>query len=150
MIQQIWSLFLWRKIKMTNKQNPNTRNDKKGKKGFKRLYNAFFYSKDGICAAWLDEEGFRQVFIIGICGIIVGFWLGNGFNQKIILALPGFLCIIVELFNSAIENAIDHTSLEPHPFAKKAKDMGSAAQFLSLVFLGLVWGAFIYLELLKF
>ncbi|WP_083329111.1 diacylglycerol kinase [Helicobacter sp. CLO-3] len=42
-----------------------------------------------------------------------------------------------------MENAIDHTSLEPHPFAKKAKDMGSAAQLLSLVLVAIVWGIFI-------
>ncbi len=123
--------------------NKHSRNDNKGKKGLKRLYNAFFYSKDGLSAAFKEEEGFRQVCLVAIFCFVGGFCLGEGFSEKIILALPGFLCVIVELFNSAIENAIDHTSIKPHPFAKKAKDMGSAAQMLSLIFVGIVWGAFI-------
>lgn len=116
------------------------RNAQKGKGGLSRVRNAFLYSKDGIVAAWREEQGFRQVVLVATLGL----WLGEGFAQKVLLILPGVLCVIVELFNSAIENAIDHTSIEPHPFAKKAKDMGSAAQFLSLVFVVLVWGVFAY------
>lgn len=116
------------------------RNAQKGKGGLSRVRNAFLYSKDGILAAWREEQGFRQVVLVAALGL----WLGEGFAQKVLLILPGVLCVIVELFNSAIENAIDHTSIEPHPFAKKAKDMGSAAQFLSLVFVVLVWGVFAY------
>lgn len=122
----------------------NQRNDKKGKGGFKRVLNALRYSLDGLRAAWIDEQGFRQVVGVALLTLILGLWLGDGFSQKVLLILPGIFCIIVELFNSAIENAIDHTSLEPHPFAKKAKDMGSAAQYLSLLFVVLVWGVFIY------
>ncbi|RDU60916.1 diacylglycerol kinase [Helicobacter sp. MIT 14-3879] len=125
------------------------RNMQKGKTGFNRIYHAFFYSLDGIKAAFIEEEGFRQVFIISLVNFVMGVWLGNGFSQKILLILPGFLCVIIELFNSAIENAIDHTSLDLHPFAKKAKDMGSAAQMLGLGFLLLVWGIFLWLEFLQ-
>ncbi|RDU72956.1 diacylglycerol kinase [Helicobacter aurati] len=110
----------------------------------KRLYCATLYSLDGIKAAFIDEEGFRQVVCIGFITCIAGIWLGDGFTQKILLILPAFLCIIIELFNSAIENAIDHTSLELHPFTKKAKDMGSAAQMLGLLFLCIVWILFVY------
>ncbi|MBR2494653.1 MAG: diacylglycerol kinase [Helicobacter sp.] len=109
-----------------------------------RMRNAFLYSKDGILAAWREEQGFRQVVMVATLGLVFGLWFGDGFAQKVLLILPGVLCVIVELFNSAIENAIDHTSIEPHPFAKKAKDMGSAAQFLSLGFAVLVWGVFVY------
>lgn len=120
------------------------RNAQKGKGGLSRVRNAFLYSKDGIVAAWREEQGFRQVVLVAALGLALGLWLGEGFAQKVLLILPGVLCVIVELFNSAIENAIDHTSIEPHPFAKKAKDMGSAAQFLSLLFVVLVWGVFAY------
>lgn len=120
------------------------RNAQKGKDGLVRIRNAFLYSKDGILAAWREEQGFRQVVMVATLGLVFGLWFGDGFARKVLLILPGVLCVIVELFNSAIENAIDHTSIEPHPFAKKAKDMGSAAQFLSLGFAVLVWGVFVY------
>ena len=47
--------------------------------------------------------------------------------------------MIVELLNSAVEAAIDRISLELHPLSKNAKDMGSAAQFVALSMIALVW-----------
>ena len=49
------------------------------------------------------------------------------------------LALIVELLNSAVEAAIDRISLERHPLSKNAKDMGSAAQFVALTMIALVW-----------
>jgi diacylglycerol kinase (ATP) len=49
------------------------------------------------------------------------------------------LVLIVELLNSALEAAVDHISLEQHPLAKRAKDIGSAAVFVSLVNVPVVW-----------
>ena len=53
------------------------------------------------------------------------------------------LCLIVELLNSGIENCIDRISPELHPLSKKAKDQGSAAQFLAQIFLVTVWCAWL-------
>ena len=50
------------------------------------------------------------------------------------------LVLIVELLNSAIEAAVDHTSTEHHALAKRAKDIGSAAVFLALMIVVVVWG----------
>lgn len=119
------------------------RNEKKGKKGIRRLYNAFFFSIDGIKAAWKEEEGFRQVLCIGTILSIIAFFIAQSWVELILLILPCILCIIAELINSAIENAIDFTSLELHPLAKKAKDMGSAIQLISLLFVAFVWIGYI-------
>lgn len=121
----------------------NLRNAKKGKKGFKRIYNAFFYSLDGIKSAWVDEEAFRQLLIISFILIPLGIYLGQSWAEKILLITPCVLALIIELINSAIENAIDFTSLNFHPLAKKAKDMGSAIQLIACVFLACVWGSYI-------
>ena len=124
---------------MDNQENYQ-RNEKKGKKGLRRLYNAFFFSLDGIKAAWKDEEGFRQVLSIGIVLSIVAFFIAQNWVELILLILPCVLSVIVELINSAIENAIDFTSLDIHPLAKKAKDMGSAIQLIACLFVAFVWG----------
>jgi len=50
------------------------------------------------------------------------------------------LSLIVELLNSAIEATVDRISLSIHPLSKQAKDMGSAAQFIALLLIGLTWG----------
>jgi diacylglycerol kinase (ATP) len=54
------------------------------------------------------------------------------------------LTLVVELVNSAIEAAIDRISLELHPLSKNAKDMGSAAQLLSLVMVAVTWLMILY------
>jgi len=50
------------------------------------------------------------------------------------------------LLNSALEAAVDHTSLEQHPLAKRAKDIASAAVLLSIVNAVVVWGLVIFLH----
>lgn len=70
-------------------------------------------------------------------------WLGRDWTESVLLAVPLVLCLLVELLNSAIENVVDRISLEWHPLAKKAKDMGSAAQFTAQLFLAAVWGGYL-------
>ena len=62
-----------------------------------------------------------------------------GIATKMVLVFASFFSLIVELFNTAIEAAVDHTSLARHPLAKRAKDLGSAAQMVALTLLGLLW-----------
>ena len=49
------------------------------------------------------------------------------------------LVLIVELLNTAIEKLVDRISLEPHELSKAAKDVGSAAVGLSLLWAVGVW-----------
>jgi len=49
------------------------------------------------------------------------------------------LVLIVELLNSAVETTVDRIGLERHVLAGLAKDIGSAAVFMSFVLLGVVW-----------
>ncbi len=58
---------------------------------------------------------------------------------KMLLIIASFLSLIVELLNTGIEACVDHTSMTKHPLAKIAKDVGSAAQFLSLLLLFSLW-----------
>lgn len=55
------------------------------------------------------------------------------------------LVLIVELLNSALETAVDHASLDQHPLAKRAKDIASAAVFLSIVNALVIWGLVLFL-----
>ena len=128
-----------KEVEFNTRESPQIRNTKKGKKGLKRVYNAFFYSLDGLKAAFCEEEAFRQILIISAILIPLGAYLGDSFVEKVLLILPCILAIIAELTNSAIENAIDFAGLEIHPFAKKAKDMGSAIQFVACAFMAGVW-----------
>lgn len=118
----------------------DARNELKGKRGLVRLLNATRYSLAGYKAAWQDEEAFRQICLLAVIGLPLACRLGRGWAESVLLAVPLVLCLLVELLNSAIENVVDRISLEWHPLAKKAKDMGSAAQFTAQLFLAAVWG----------
>lgn len=118
-------------------------NEMKGRTGLRRLRNAVIYSLDGYRAALRDEEAFRQIVILLAAGIPLAFLLGRNWAETVLLVLPLVLCVIVELFNTAVENVVDRISLDMHPLSKKAKDMGSAAQFTAQLFLAFVWGGYL-------
>lgn len=124
------------------------RNDMKGRHGLQRLRNAVRYSLDGYRAAWQDEEAFRQIVLLAVAGMPLACWLGESWSERIVLVLPLVICLLVELLNSAIENVVDRISLERHPLSKKAKDMGSAAQFTAQCFLAVVWLGFLLARVL--
>ena len=113
--------------------------DKKGKSGIKRIINAFGYSKDGLAAAYRYESAFRQVLWLNLILIVLTFILNFDSATKMLLIIVSFVSLITELFNTAVEAAVDHTSTEKHELAKRAKDAGSAAQLLALTMLGIVW-----------
>lgn len=113
--------------------------DKKGKSGIKRIINAFGYSKDGLTAAYRYESAFRQVLWLNLILIVLTFILNFDSATKMLLIIASFVSLITELFNTAVEAAVDHTSTEKHELAKRAKDAGSAAQLLALTMLGIVW-----------
>lgn len=110
----------------------------KGKTGLKRIINACGYSKDGLQAAY-EEQGFRQLIWLNAGLIILLLCLDFGVTTKMVLLFASFMTLIVELFNTSIEAAVDHTSLARHPLAKRAKDTASAAQTLALTLLFALW-----------
>ncbi|NWA10704.1 diacylglycerol kinase [Pseudomonas gingeri] len=111
----------------------------KGQTGFKRILNASGYSLDGLRAAFTGEAAFRQLVLLNVVLIPVAFFLNISRVERALLIAVCLLALIVELLNSAVEAAIDRISLDRHPLSKNAKDMGSAAQFVALSMIALVW-----------
>ena len=111
----------------------------KGQTGLKRILNASGYSLDGLRAAFTGEAAFRQLVLLNVVLIPLSFFLNVSRVERALLIAVCLLALIVELLNSAVEAAIDRISLERHPLSKNAKDMGSAAQFVALSMIALVW-----------
>ncbi|MFN7086525.1 MAG: diacylglycerol kinase [Burkholderiales bacterium] len=111
----------------------------KGKTGLQRIWNAFFYSLDGLAAAFRHEDAFRQEILLALVLIPIALYLPVGGAGKGLMVASVLLVLITELLNSAIEAVTDRVSLEDHRLAKRAKDMGSAAVMLSLVNVPMVW-----------
>ena len=111
----------------------------KGKAGFNRIIKAAGYSADGFIAAYKNEAAFRQVLWLNLGLFVALLFMPFIIIIKMILVFASFVSLIVELFNTGIEASIDHTSTERHPLAKIGKDVGSAAQFLALCLLLILW-----------
>lgn len=111
----------------------------KGKTGVRRIWNALFYSMAGLKAAFLHEDAFRQEAILAALLVPAALLLPASGVGKAVMIAAVLLVIVVELLNSAVEAAVDRISLEHHRLAKRAKDIGSAAVFVSLVNVPLVW-----------
>lgn len=111
----------------------------KGKTGLRRVMNAFFYSMDGLAAAYRNEDAFRQEFWLAVVLIPLALFLEVGNLGKALMIASVLLVLIVELINSAIEATVDRISLEKHSLAKRAKDIGSAAVLISLLNVAAVW-----------
>ena len=103
------------------------------------MYRAFSYSFQGFKHAWREEAAFRQEAVLAAGLIPLGLYLGRSGAERALLASPVLLILIIEILNSAVEAVVDRSGTERHPLAGMAKDMGSAAVFLSFVLLGTVW-----------
>lgn len=111
----------------------------KGKTGLNRIWNAFFYSIDGLAAAYRHEDAFRQEVVLALILVPTAFYMPVTGIGKAMMVASVLWVLIVELLNSGIEAVTDRISLEDHALAKRAKDLGSAAVMLSLVAVPAVW-----------
>ncbi|MFT5210522.1 MAG: diacylglycerol kinase (ATP) [Flavobacterium sp.] len=110
-----------------------------GKKGLSRIISAAGYSWQGVCAAWQNEEAFRQEIVICAVMIPLGFFLAETRMEAAMLVGSVMLLPIVEILNSSIEATIDRIGLERHELSARAKDMGSAAVTMTIIFVATIW-----------
>jgi diacylglycerol kinase (ATP) len=106
-----------------------------------RLVKATGYSCEGLLAAFKSEPAFALEVVLCLFLIPTALVLDLRPFIKTLLISSLLLVLIVELINSAIEAAIDRISLDKHPLSKKAKDIGSAAVFLSIINAIALWTA---------
>lgn len=116
--------------------------------GIKRIQNAFGYSLQGLKSAYIHEPAFRQIVWLQSAIVFVLLWVDFALSVQIVLLALSGLSVVVELFNSAIEAVVDRIGMERHELSGRAKDFGSAAQFVMLSTQALAW--FIALRHLKF
>jgi len=108
-------------------------------RGATRLIRALGASWRGLIGAFREEAAFRQELAFAALVIPVGLWLGHTGVERALLVAPVVLILVVELLNSAIEATVDRIGFERHALAGLAKDIGSAAVFMSFVLFGVVW-----------
>jgi diacylglycerol kinase (ATP) len=114
-------------------------NEHKGRTGIDRVLRATHHSLSGLTLAYSGESAFRQETWLALLMVPAAFWLGRSWFEVAALVGTVWLVLIVELLNSSIEAAIDRISFEIHDLSKRAKDIASAAVFMSLVLCAAVW-----------
>lgn len=113
---------------------------KPGNTGIRRIIRATRFSMQGFVHAFRHEAAFRQELALVVMMTPAAFWLGRSPAEISLLISVLLLVLIVELLNSAVEAAIDRHGDELHELSGRAKDMGSAAVFVVLALVVVVWG----------
>ena len=104
-----------------------------------RIMKAAVWSLQGLRAAWLHESSFRLEVVLFLLIGPLGWWLGEDGVERALLIGSCLLVMSMELLNSSIEAVIERYGPEHHELAGRAKDMGSAAVFVLMVNVILVW-----------
>jgi diacylglycerol kinase (ATP) len=108
------------------------------------IIKAVIWSMAGIKAAWKNEQAFRWEAAIVLLMMPVGLWLGRTAVERALLIAFSMSILIIELLNSAVEAVVDRIGPERHELSKRAKDLGSAAAFISMITAAFVWGLIAY------
>lgn len=101
-------------------------------RGLNRLKRASHHSLAGLKAGW-HEPAFRLEALAALPLLIASPWVGQDWVQTSLLAASVLAVLIVELLNTGLESVVDRVGPQWHELSKRAKDLGSAAVFLSLL-----------------
>ncbi|MEX0275956.1 MAG: diacylglycerol kinase [Ruegeria sp.] len=113
---------------------------------FVRLRDRTVWSWQGLADTYREEYSFRAWVWANAISLALAIWLPLGESARVLIVVLGVLVLVAELFNTAIERAVDHTSTDQHPLAGQAKDAASAAVALTAIAAGVAWvGALISL-----
>jgi diacylglycerol kinase (ATP) len=109
------------------------------KTGIVRILFAFKHSGKGF--QWLikNEAAFQQELVLAVLLVPLSFLINETLSELLLLLMTLALVLIVEILNTAIEAVVDRIGLEHHELSGLAKDLGSAAVLLSLLFAAGVW-----------
>ncbi len=96
----------------------------------RRFSERCVFAFSGIVAAWQSERSFRSQSILALIMLPVMFWLQPTLLWWAVMMIMGALILATELFNTALEQMIDHLHPEIHPNIKIAKDCAAGAVLL--------------------
>ena len=105
-----------------------------------RIVRAARYTARGFRQALVHDTSFRQEFVAMLFLAPIGVWLGDNGVERALLILPLLLVLLVELLNGAVETVVDRIGMEHNELSGRAKDLASAAVFVALLSVLVVWG----------
>ena len=112
--------------------------------GITRVLLAFKHSGQGFKFLITKEAAFQQELIMAALLAPLAFFIGQTLIELLLLLLSLVLVLIVEILNTAIEATVDRIGEEYHELSGLAKDLGSVAVLVSLLFAAGVWMTFLW------
>lgn len=112
--------------------------------GALRLWLAFKNTLKGLGWMCKNEAAFKQEMLLTAVLTVVTFFLDITLVEQAILICALLVILLVETINTAIEAVVDRIGLEMHPLSGLAKDLGSAAVFISCLISTIIWGAVLW------
>ncbi len=109
-----------------------------------KLIFAMRYSYEGFCFAFMKERAFYVEVFVSLVLLPLLFVFQLSFELRVAVIGAHLIVMMVELLNTSVEKTIDMVQPNFHHLAKVAKDMGSAAVFLSLLNAILWWSCALY------
>lgn len=110
----------------------------------KRFLQSFVYAWQGFVFTARSQFNFKVHLMGFLFMIFSSFYFSFTKMEFIICLILGFLVLILEIVNTAIECLVDLVSPEFHILAKRAKDAGAGAVLLAAILSVCVWGIIIY------
>jgi diacylglycerol kinase (ATP) len=110
-------------------------------------YNFFkntTYALKGLKDLLKTETSFKVELVIVILLLPIIFFIDTTLTNKLIMFITLMLMPLVESLNSAIERVVDLVTLEHHDMAGRAKDVGSAAVFITITIFVITWCIILY------
>ena len=104
----------------------------------KKLYSNLINSLNGLKIV-SKENSFILEIVLGFFLIPYIFLSNIDLNYKIVLSVLYFLLLAFEIMNTAIEKLCDKVTTDIDPDIKKIKDLSSAAVFLVLTLLVIIF-----------
>lgn len=115
---------------MTLKEN-NSKNQPQKNRTF---IDSFRYAIEGVFTVFQEERNMRSHTLSTIAVLLISLFLPLNLNEWLWILLVCFLVLVMEIWNTVIENIVDLVSPDYHPLAKKIKDMAAAAVLLTSFF----------------
>lgn len=103
-----------------------------------RILKAFYYSFNGLKVAG-RQAPFQEELIACAVLIPLALYLDFSWVEKILLISSLILILILEIVNTAIEMIVDRIGTEHNELSGMAKDLGSAAVFVGIVWAAIIW-----------
>lgn len=95
------------------------------------FFESFRYAAAGIYFMLRTQRNIRIHLTAGLVAYCLGIWLGLSALEFAAITIVVGMVVVCEMFNTAVENAVDLATHRRHPLAKAAKDVAAAAVLVS-------------------